>query len=81
MKDIQCKKTKLGNTGIDGAVRETAFILKPYNKIPVVLPGGILRGTVLMFRKVLKISGYVSRIRNKGMVSETTQGEHLPKLL
>lgn len=78
---INVKETELGDTGIDGTVRETAFSLDPDNKISVILPGGKFRRAVFNLRKILQVSRNICSIRSDCMVGKTTEGEHLPKLI
>ena len=78
--DISGKKTQLGNTGIDGTVRELPFLLKPADKIPQFGPGNLLRGFAEDIREISQVSGDVGGISCEGMVGKTTEGDHLPVL-
>lgn len=80
VEDINGKKTELGNAGIDGTVRKLPFHLEPADKIPEFRPGNILGGPAQNIRKISQVGRDISRISSKGMVSKTTEGDHLPVL-
>lgn len=80
MKDIESEKAQLGDAGIDSTVRESAGLLDPCNKLPEILPGSIFGQDPGDIFQILKICRDISGIRSNGVVSKTTQGEHLPEL-
>lgn len=78
MEHIKGKKAQLGNTVVNGAVREGTFALEPADKLPEFLPGDILRLLMKNGLEIKQINPDVSGIRSNGVVSEATEGDHLP---
>lgn len=74
------KETKLGNTVIDGPVREIFFFLKPADKTAQFRPGNIFRHLVKDIGKIIQINADVSRIRYDSMVRKAAQRDHLSEL-
>ena len=80
MQNIHGKKTKLRDTAVNSTVREIFFFLEPADKIAQILPGDIFRDFVEDAGKIIKISFDISRIRSYCVVSQATEGDHLPEL-
>ena len=79
MQNIEGKEPELGDTVVDGAVREGTFLLKPANIIPEFLPGDLFRLLVEDCLEVIQIRADVSRIRFYRVAGKAAEGDHLPE--
>lgn len=80
MKNIQRKEAELGNTEVDRTAREIFSFWSQRIKSRSPPPGNILGKFVKDVREVGQISLDVSGIRPDCVVSEATEGDHLPEL-
>lgn len=81
VQNINGEETELGDAVVHSAVRKILLFLEPPDKIAQFLPGDIFGHLMEDTGKISKVSTDVGRIRLYGMISKTTEGDHLPKLI